>query len=49
MKTRIWIYIEVAGIASMIAGVILAAHHLQIEVPIVAGICAFYIGHYFGK
>lgn len=41
--------LELAGVAACITGVVLAAHHLRIEVPIVAGIAAIYVGRYLSK
>jgi hypothetical protein len=41
--------LELAGVASCILGVIFAAHYLKIEVPIVAGVAAIYVGRYLSK
>ncbi len=42
-------FLELGGVAAVIIGVVLAAHHLQIEVPIVGGVCAIYVGRYLSK
>jgi hypothetical protein len=41
--------LEIAGVAAVVLGVTMAAHHLQIEVPIVSGVAAIYIGKYLKK
>lgn len=49
MQNRIGAIIELAGIAAIVTGVVLAAHHLAIEIPLVAGIAAVYVGRYLRK
>jgi hypothetical protein len=43
MKT-IGQYVQLAGIASFVAGAILSVHHYAIGVCIIAGAAAFYVG-----
>jgi hypothetical protein len=49
MPKKIYKYIELAGIAAVATGVVLAAHHLRIEIPIVAGVIAIYVGWHGSK
>jgi hypothetical protein len=41
--------VHLLGFASVVVGVVLAAHHLNIEIPIVAGVAAIYLGNYLKK
>lgn len=49
MSKTVFKYVELAGVGAVATGVVLAAHHLRIEIPIVAGVLAIYVGKYFGK
>jgi hypothetical protein len=49
MYKKIGGILELAGAAAVVTGVMLAAHHLRIQVPIVAGVAAVYVGRYLRK
>jgi hypothetical protein len=49
MKSKLSLYVELAGVAAMIVGFILGAHHLRVELPLLFGAAAILISHYVLK
>lgn len=49
MRPRIGEVVELAGIAAVIIGFIIGARHLRVELPLLFGLAAIFVGRYLRK